>query len=45
MAKEEKIHSFIETSGKTGYNVEELFGSLAKELYAQAKIENTNNEK
>jgi GTPase SAR1 family protein len=34
MAKEEKIHSFFETSGKTGYNVEELFASVAKELYA-----------
>jgi hypothetical protein len=45
MAKEEKIHRFIEASGNTGYNVEELFASVAKELYAKAIIENSNNEK
>ena len=39
MAKSQKIHRVFETSAKTGYNVEELFASVAKELYAQAKKE------
>lgn len=39
MAKAQKIHRVFETSAKTGYNVEELFASVAKELYAQAKKE------
>ena len=39
MARAQKIHRVFETSAKTGYNVEELFASVAKELYAQAKKE------
>ena len=39
MAKANKIHRVFETSAKTGYNVEELFASVAKELYVQAKKE------
>ena len=45
MAKAEKIHRVFEASCKTGYNVEELFVSVAKELYAQAKMRRSNNEK
>ena len=39
MAKANKIHRVFETSAKTGYNVEELFASVAKELFVQAKKE------
>lgn len=39
MARAQKIHRVFETSAKTGYNVEELFASVGKELYAQAKKE------
>lgn len=36
-AKEQKIHKVFETSAKTGYNVEEVFSCVAKELYLQVK--------
>jgi hypothetical protein len=32
-AKDHKIHKVFETSAKTGYNVEEVFSCVAKELY------------
>ena len=37
MAKADKIHRVFETSAKTGDNVEELFATVARELYIQAK--------
>ena len=37
MAKANKIHRVFETSAKTGANVEELFATVARELYIQAK--------
>ena len=37
MALENKILRVFETSAKTGYNVEEVFASVAKELYAKVK--------
>ena len=39
MARANKIHRVFETSAKTGSNVEEVFASVAKELYCQAKQE------
>ena len=33
------IHKCFETSAKTGFNVEEVFASVAKELYMQTKRE------
>ena len=33
------MHKVFETSAKTGFNVEEVFASVAKELYLQVKIE------
>ena len=33
MAKQNKISRVFETSAKTGYNVEEVFANVAKELY------------
>ncbi len=39
MAKMNKISRVFETSAKTGYNVEEVFATVAKELYLQAKAE------
>ena len=36
-ACEQKINKIFETSAKTGYNVEEVFACVAKELYFQAK--------
>ena len=36
-AKAHNIHKFFETSAKTGYNVEEVFTCVAKELYLNAK--------
>ena len=39
MAKANKIHRVFETSAKTGANVEELFATVARELYIQAKQE------
>ena len=39
MAKDFKISRVFETSAKTGYNVEEVFASVAKELYFHAKKE------
>ncbi len=36
-AKEYKLHKVFETSAKTGYNVEEVFALVAKELYLQVK--------
>lgn len=38
-AKEYKLHKVFETSAKTGYNVEEVFAMVAKELYIQVKRE------
>lgn len=38
-AKEYKLHKVFETSAKTGYNVEEVFAMVAKELYMQSKRE------
>jgi GTPase SAR1 family protein len=38
-AKENKLHKVFETSAKTGYNVEEVFAMVAKELYMQSKRE------
>ena len=34
MAKANKIHRVFETSAKTGDNVEEVFATVARELYA-----------
>ena len=42
MAKANKIHRVFETSAKTGANVEEVFASVARELYIQAKSEMEN---
>lgn len=39
MARANKIHRVFETSAKTGSSVEEVFASVAKELYTQAKKE------
>ena len=39
MARQHKIHRVFETSAKTGYNVEEVFALVARELYQQAKEE------
>ena len=36
-AKAHNIHKFFETSAKTGFNVEEVFTCVAKELYFKAK--------
>lgn len=36
-AKEYKLHKVFETSAKTGFNVEEVFAMVAKELYIQVK--------
>jgi len=36
-AKDMKIHKTFETSAKTGFNVEEVFSCVAKELYYQVK--------
>ena len=33
MARQNKIHRVFETSAKTGYNVEDVFVNVAKELY------------
>ena len=38
-AKAHNIHKFFETSAKTGFNVEEVFTCVAKELYFKAKQE------
>jgi len=38
-AKEYKLHKVFETSAKTGFNVEEVFATVAKELYIQVKQE------
>ena len=38
-AKAHNIHKFFETSAKTGFNVEEVFTCIAKELYFKSKIE------
>ena len=38
-AKENSISQIFETSAKTGYNVEEVFTCVGKELYLQAKQE------
>ena len=38
-AREYKLHKVFETSAKTGYNVEEVFALVAKELYLQIKRE------
>ena len=38
-AKEYRLHKVFETSAKTGYNVEEVFAHVAKELYLQVKRE------
>lgn len=38
-AKEYKLHKVFETSAKTGFNVEEVFAMVAKELYLQHKRE------
>ena len=38
-AREYKLHKVFETSAKTGYNVEEVFALVAKELYLQLKRE------
>ena len=38
-ATDKKLHKVFETSAKTGFNVEEVFASVAKELYLQVKIE------
>ena len=38
-ANEYKLHKVFETSAKTGYNVEEVFATVAKELYMQVKRE------
>ena len=38
-AHEQKIKRIFETSAKTGYNVEEVFACVAKELYVQVKKE------
>jgi GTPase SAR1 family protein len=35
--KQYNIDKFFETSAKTGFNVEEVFSLAAKELYAQSK--------
>jgi hypothetical protein len=32
-AQEHRIHKVFETSAKTGFNVEEVFSCVAKELY------------
>ena len=37
MARQHKIHRVFETSAKTGFNVEEVFSLVARELYVQAK--------
>ena len=39
MAKSHKIHRVFETSAKTGANVEDVFATVARELYLQAKKE------
>jgi hypothetical protein len=38
-AKQCGIHKVFETSAKTGFNVEEVFATVAKELYIQVKRE------
>jgi hypothetical protein len=38
-ANEVGIKKVFETSAKTGYNVEEIFSCVAKELYMQVKKE------
>ena len=38
-AREQKIARVYETSAKTGFNVEEVFSCVAKELYIQVKKE------
>ena len=38
-AKEQRINKVFETSAKTGYNVEEVFSCVAKELYLQVRKE------
>jgi GTPase SAR1 family protein len=38
-AREQKIHLTFETSAKTGLNVEEVFATVARELYIQVKKE------
>ena len=38
-ATEQKLHKVFETSAKTGFNVEEVFATVAKELYLQVKME------
>ena len=37
MARLHKVHRVFETSAKTGFNVEEVFSLVARDLYAQAK--------
>ena len=44
-AKECKLHKVFETSAKTGFNVEEVFATVAKELYLQVKIESEREAK
>ncbi len=39
MCKANKLHRVFETSAKTGDNVEELFATVARELYVQAREE------
>ena len=38
-AKVQKLQRVFETSAKTGYNVEEVFSCVAKELFFMAKKE------
>ena len=38
-AREYRLHKVFETSAKTGFNVEEVFATVAKELYLQGKRE------
>jgi hypothetical protein len=38
MAREHKIHRVFDVSAKTGFIVENLFASAAKELYAKIKF-------
>ena len=44
-ATECRLHKVFETSAKTGFNVEEVFATVAKELYLQVKIESEREAK
>ena len=44
-AAECRLHKVFETSAKTGFNVEEVFATVAKELYLQVKIESEREAK